>query len=112
MRSSWPQSFSFGTSRGRPGSVVRTSVLGPGVHTATALQFAGSGIVAAILGSPSPDMLDVVISIDGNAAPGRREALLSSAQDGAGSREFSAAAFDVMSPFAYGSTIGIGSDQL
>jgi hypothetical protein len=87
-------------------------VLGPGVHTATALQFSGSGILASILGSPSTDMLDVVISIDGDAAPGRREALLSSMQDGASRREFSAAAFDVMSPSAYASAIGIGSDQL
>jgi hypothetical protein len=103
--------FSFGISRGRPGSTVRTLVLGPGVHTATALQFSGSGILASILGSPSADMLDVVIYID-FAAPGRWEALLSSAQNGAGRREFSAAAFDVMSPSEYASAMGIGSDQL
>jgi hypothetical protein len=109
MRSPPPRVFAFARNRGLPNSIVRTSVLGTGLQTVTALRFSGSGVLAVILGSLSADTLDVVISIAADAAPGPRALMLSSAQGGFSASELSGAVFYVLAPSVYASASGIGS---
>lgn len=109
MRALPPQVFAFTRDSGLPNSIVHTSLLGARLDTVTALTFLGSGILAAILGSPSDDTLDLAISIAANAAPGPRRLLLSFAQGGFRASELSGVIFYVRAPSGYASVIGIGS---
>jgi hypothetical protein len=109
MRSMRPQVFAFSSDRGLPNSIVRTSILGAGLRTVTALRFSGSGVLAVILGSPSADTLDVAISIAADAAPGPRALMLSFLQGELSANEWSEAVFYVLTPSGYTSMSGIGS---
>jgi hypothetical protein len=109
MRVAPPQALTFTRDSGLPNSVVHTSILGTRLDTVTALTFLGSGILAAIVGSPSDNTLDLVISIAANAAPGPRTLSLSFTTGGFSSSETSGPIFYVLAPSAYAGMIGIGS---
>jgi hypothetical protein len=112
MSSSPPRIIGFATDQGTPGSVVRTSIIGTGLETVTAVHLSGSGVSARILRPPRRDRIDVAISIAADAAPGPRAVRLSPARAGPKDREPVGVLFYVIAPTSYGTISGIGSHLL